>query len=168
MKKLKTALIIVAVLVFSAMIWMIDLDSKARIMVIGRFTSAHFFLLLSLIWFGSVSGLVAIYLGSPKESRSKVKNAAAVVGTIANVLLGFLALMYAFAVTGGMGNAKKISSPDGEHCIVSIESDDLMKYNFYVKDKGVIYRYIFDSCSQSPELEWTDNGILYKDELYEY
>ena len=67
------------------------------------------------------------------------------------------------------------STPDGTYWTSSGHFVAFVEYKvengqhwFYIKDSGVIYRYIFDAGNPLPELEWTDDGIIYNGDLYEY
>ena len=170
----KAALISGTVTVLSVAVQIIlgNLQSGSDLVVIGCFTGYELEPYFALITWISVMVIIAAFLVTPAKYRLAKGVSVPVAVIFVEIPLTFYLLLTIISSYRSPSDPVKLKSPDGKHCIV--RTVDLIAgsevYSYYIKDKGIIYRHIFDgeNSVSDPDFEWTDNGILYKDKLYEY
>ncbi len=171
MKVFKTVLKIIAVAAIAALMLIAGIEDGGKRVFIGKYTRDHISIALYCIAWVCNGILLAMFLKkkrSPDEQK-RINPVLPIAAALAEAgLTVFIIVVSSF---GDFREASRINSPDRDHYIVRIEDEDWFgnsKYKFYIKDSGVIYRYIFDAGKPLPELEWTDDGIIYNGDLYEY
>jgi heme A synthase len=146
-------------------------DSQGKIVMLGSLNSEYLWALTAfLLW----SCLIVTAILMFREKDEKKKQRSTVIGAVcamSGLVVTLVMLAGMLAALSARGDYGRIKSPDGEHCLIRKETDVLLgqtKYYFYIKDSGVVYRYIFESTDPEPELEWTSSGVKYQGELYKY
>ena len=171
MKALKIILGAVAALNLIAVLALKRIDSSGKIVLIGALNTEYIWAIVSFLLWLSVVGIMILFFtekDEKKKSRSTIAGAVCVLPSLVLTLVMLGGMLSAFAARG---DYRRIKSPDGEHYIVRKETSDVFghkNYKFYIKDKGIVYRYIFDSDEAEPELKWTSSGVKYKKKLYRY
>lgn len=173
MKVFKTVLKVIAAAALIGAVVVKRVERGSRRIFIGDHSSNHIYLAIYFIAWLCIGILLLMFLREKKNTdeapKSKLRKVFPVLAACLEVGLTILVpLMLLFR---NLDKPERIKSPDGDHYIIRVEKDDWFgntKYNFYVKDKGIVYRYIFDSDKPNPELSWNDKGVGFNGELYEY
>ncbi len=123
-----------------------------------------------------IGGLLAVFAASKAKDGKPRRAYKAVIISLGLIVLELPAMLYFLITLIGAGRLpsepKKIKSPDGKHFIVrtSDTAEGRPIYCYYVRERGVVYRPIYDDYDKNFEhgLEWTDEGVIYEGKLYEY
>jgi hypothetical protein len=173
MKAFKTVLKVIAVASLIGAVVSLNVEDGSHKVFIGDYNIDHIYLLFCFIAWLCLGILLFLYLRKKKDTeeapKSKVRKVLPVLA--ACLEMGLTSTIPMVLLFSDADKQERIKSPDGKHDIVRVEKDDWFgntKYNFYIKDKGVVYRYIFDSDKPAPKLEWTDDGVIFDNKLYEY
>lgn len=167
---MKIALRVTAILSLIVILVTGEIENTGKLIAIGCLTGTIIrCIALFLLWI-SVSGLLVMFLREKREKTTVGKTIKAILLALFDVSLTIAVIALLLTIPDWMKKAEKLKSPDGEHYIVRVAHYDLFGhkvYNFYTKDKGIIYEYAFNDDNAEPELEWTDNGVLHRGWLYE-
>ncbi|MBQ6180581.1 MAG: hypothetical protein IJU93_00060 [Lachnospiraceae bacterium] len=159
-----------------AQVILYKLQDRNRLVIICGITG---YSLMEFLAFGTlfcIGGLLAVFINA-KDTGGKPRRAyKAVIFTLGIIVLELPAifnfLMMFLCSARVPSDPEKIKSPDGKHFIVrtSDTAEGHSIYCYYIKDYGIIYRPIFEDFERKsdPELQWTDEGVIYEGKLYEY
>ena len=150
------------------------LQTGSRLVIVACFTGYELELFFAAVMWISFLGLLTAFCVYTTNKKHKL--ARNVITSIAVVFVEIPLTLYLFLLlvssTKSPHDPVKLKSPDGKHSIVRTSDwcAGMVLYSYYAKDEGVVYRFLFysENSVSDPDFEWTDNGILYKDELYEY
>ena len=149
-----------------------NLQKGSKLVIISCFTGYELASYLALAMWIGVMAIITVILVTP----AKHKLAKGVLVSVAVIFVEVPLTLYLFLLlvssTKSPHDPVKLKSPDGKHSIVRTSDwcAGMDLYSYYAKDEGVVYRFLFysENSVSDPDFEWTDDGILYKDELYEY
>lgn len=146
-------------------------DSHGKKVMLGSLNSEYIFAIVSIFLWLSVVGIMILLFLEKDEKKKQRSTIAGVVCVLPSLVLTLGMLAGMLSALAAKGDYSRIKSPDGEHYIIRKRTDVVFgqqKYNFYIKDSGIVYRYIFDSADPEPELEWKSDGVKFQGELYKY
>lgn len=172
MKTFRTALKVIAIAAIAAAMTVSGIEKDGKRIFVGSFSGDHIRCALAAVMWVCVTLLLVMFLKRKPEENERPGKGRKVLAVIAALFdVGLTLILVNMLIFAKMRAPERIKSPDGSHYIVRVRTSTLFghtKYNFYVKDKGVVYRYIFDNDEPDPELEWKSGGVEYRGKLYKY
>ncbi|HRR76990.1 MAG TPA: hypothetical protein P5191_09305 [Ruminococcus sp.] len=159
-----------------AQVILYKVEKGDRLVIIFGMTGVGLITIAALVTAVCIGGFLAVFIDTKGKDGKPRKVYKAVIFTLGMIILWLPAVFYFFImlICAGRGpsDPKKIKSPDGKHFIVrtSDTAEGHSIYCYYVKEHGVVYRPIFEDFERKsdPELQWTDEGVIYEGKLYEY
>lgn len=149
-------------------------QSDDRMIIIGRVTGYDIEFGCELALYLSILGLLTSLVIAVSESKPSYKTLRTVftVFGVIFVEIPLTILLFILMVDWGRSpdHPEKLKSPDGKHCIIKTKAtvEGCVGAEYYVRDKGVVYRLLFEDRHADTTLEWTDNGVIFDNKLYEY
>ena len=169
-------LCLVAALTILAQVILYKVQDHRRLVIIGGMTGWELIAVSALGTLLCIGGLLAVFAASKAKDGKPRRAYKALIVALGVIVLELPAMLY-FLITlidasKAQSGPVRIKSPDGKHFIVrtSASSDGYPFYHYYVRERGFVYRLIFDEDVKNFEhgLEWTDEGVIYEGKLYEY
>lgn len=172
MKAFRTALKITAIAAFIGAMTVSGIEKDGKRIFIGNYSDDHICSAFAVVMWVCVTLLLVMFLKrKPEENEPPKKGKKVLAVFVALFDVGLTLVLANTLIFSKSAKPERIKSPDGEHYIVRDEKITLFghtKYNFYIREKGVKYRYIFDNDNPDPELEWKSDGVEFNGKLYKY
>ncbi len=173
-KRVRLLCVIAGLLSLIGLIVLERVQNDDRIIIIGKVTGYNIELLCSVALYLSILGLLASFLVAVSESKAsfKILRTFLVMFAVifAEIPLTLVLILKLFGLGKMPDDPEKLKSPDGKHCIIKTKAsvEGCAGAEYYVRDKGVVYRLLFEDTHADTTLEWTDDGVIFDNKLYEY
>ena len=165
-----------AALTILAQVILYKVQDHRRLVIIGGMTGWELIAVSALGTLLCIGGILAVFAASKAKDGKPRRAYKALIVALGVIVLELPAMLY-FLITlidasKAQSGPVRIKSPDGKHFIVrtSDTAEGHSIYCYYVRERGVVYRPIYDDYDKNFEhgLEWTDEGVIYEGKLYEY
>lgn len=135
--------------------------------------------LTEAFWLPALGALLCILLGGAALCRQSRRKAAGKRGRLSGFAAGLLILLAAVQAGVAVYRLKfspeesllrRITGPDGQHCIYRYSRRDLLGNSCYafLAKRGMFFgEYLFDSDKELPQMEWNGEFLTFRGTTYQ-